>query len=494
MDSENELITQIKNWENKSASLELSSNEREEYLQKVGEYANEFINKLPDEKAFEIESSFEENALNISGKPQPLNHLIETIAKRVNTEGINPQSGGHFGYIPGSGLYASALGDFLAAITNRYAGVFYASPGAVRMENSLIKWACELIGYKDNYGGNLTSGGSYANLIAIATARIVKKIKLSRVEDAVIYLSQQAHHSILKALKITGLEDCTIREMPIDEHFRMDINALSAQIENDINAGLNPFMLIANAGSTDVGAVDPLDEMAAIAASHKLWFHVDAAYGGFFLLTDHGKKIMKGIEKADSVIMDPHKSLFVPYGLGMLLVKDLHHLLEANSFDANYMQDTIGHESEYSGYQVSPELSKHFRGLRMWLPLQLHGIEPFAAALNEKILLTQYFYKEVRKLNFKTGPFPDLSIVIFWYEPTNEEANDFNKKIFEALQKDGRIFLSSTELKKKFVLRFAALSFRSHLHHVNLLLDQLKSLVQSENISNKQIVNQANGL
>ena len=247
--------------------------------------------------------------------------MLDLLEERIDKTGLNPASGGHLGYIPGGGIYASALGDYIAAITNRYAGVFYASPGAVRIENALINWMGKLIGYTDNFGGNLTSGGSFANLIAIATARSAGKIKSKDLESTVIYVCQQAHHSILKALKITGMEECIIRIIELDDHFRMNIDKLQLQIEKDKKEGLHPFLLLGNAGSTDVGAVDPLYEMAAIAKENNLWFHVDAAYGGFFLLTKEGREKMKGIELADSVIMDPHKGLFIPYGLGIVMVK-----------------------------------------------------------------------------------------------------------------------------------------------------------------------------
>lgn len=480
MNSDEKLIEQIKQYQTQSDSLNISFLERNSLLKSVEKYANNFTNQLSSAKAY-VADRYEKEKLDdeilINEQPNTIEELLNLLEERVDKPGLNPQSAGHLGYIPGSGLYASALGDFIAATTNRYAGVFYASPGAVRIENALIQWAGNLIGFKSEFGGNLTSGGSYANLIAIATARIIRKVKAKDIEHTVIYLCQQAHHSILNALKITGLEECVIRTIKVDEHYRMDVDELKNQIEKDKEAELQPFLLIANAGSTDVGAVDPLKKMAAIAQENKLWFHVDAAYGGFFLLTKSGKKLLEGIELADSVIMDPHKSLFVPYGLGMLLVKNVHHLLEANTYDANYMQDTRSREEEYSPSQLSPELSKHFRGLRMWLPLKLHGIEPFASSLEEKLLLTQYFYRKVKELGFKTGLFPDLSVVIFWFENEGKDSNEFNKKIIESIQNEGSIFISSTTINMKFLLRFAALSFRTHIEQVDNLLLQLKNCI-----------------
>lgn len=483
MMKEEKIIEQIRRLENESQSLEIGGNEREALLKKVNDYTESFLNTLPQQKAYEkkgYEKDKRDDDIQIKNGTDEIQDVLHLLEERIDKTGLNPASGGHLGYIPGGGIYASALGDYIAAITNRYAGVFYASPGAVRIENALIDWVGKLIGYTENFGGNLTSGGSFANLIAIATARSAGKIKSKNLENTVIYVCQQAHHSILKALKITGMEECIIRIIELDDHFRMNIDKLQLQIEKDKKEGLHPFLLLGNAGSTDVGAVDPLYEIGTIAKENNLWFHVDAAYGGFFLLTKEGREKMKGIELADSVIMDPHKGLFIPYGLGMVMVKNVHHLLAANNFDANYMQDTKSQEMEYSPSQLSPELSKHFRGLRLWLPLKLHGEKPFAASLEEKILLTRYFYEKVKLLGFKTGPFPDLSIIIFWFEPKEGDANEYNKMILKKIQNDGRVFISSTFIKNQFLLRFVALSFRTHIEHVDLLLSQLKDCIKEQ--------------
>lgn len=470
----------IKILRKESEKLDLQAEERSKLLSEINIYTENFLNSLPHQNAYEIhgyQRDERDDEFLIDNKPESLSEILSLLDARVDKTGLNPPSGGHLGYIPAGGLYTSALGDYIAAITNRYAGVFYASPGAVRVENSLIEWTGKLIGYTGNFAGNLTSGGSFANLIAISAAKSFGKIKGKDLESIVIYVCQQAHHSILKALKITGMDECVIQIIDVDDHYRMDMVKLKSQINDDRLNGLRPFLLIGNAGSTDVGAVDPLHEMAAIAKENNLWFHVDAAYGGFFLLTKEGKTKLQGIELADSIIMDPHKGLFIPYGLGVVMVKDSYHLLAANSFDANYMQDTKTQESEYSPSQLSPELSKHFRGLRMWLPLKIHGEKPFAASLEEKILLTRYFYEKVKQLGFESGPYPDLSIVIFWYVPQQGDINEYNKEILKKIQTDGRIFISSTMIKNKFLLRFVALSFRTHIEHVNLLLDQLKNCV-----------------
>lgn len=477
----------LQSLEENCKSLEIPETERNSLLSFVNNYSNNFLETLPNQKAC-FGSGYEraeaDNGFEITGGPENLKDLIQLIQSRVDATGLNPASAGYLGYIPAGGIYASALGDYMAAVSNRYAGVFYASPGAVRMENALIRWAAKLIGYSGNSGGNLTSGGSYANMIAIAAARSAFQIRSRDIETCVIYICQQAHHSILKALKLIGLDECVIRSIDVDENYRMNLNQLRHQLDKDKIAGLRPFILFANAGSTDVGAVDPLEEMGAIARHYKLWLHVDAAYGGFFLLTKEGREKLKGIELADSVVLDPHKGLFIPYGSGMVIVKDVQHLYNANNREANYMQDTVGQDYEYSPSQLSPELSKHFRGLRMWLPLKLHGLQPFADCLDEKLLLARYFYLKVRELGFQAGPEPDLSIVIFRFEPKAGDANEFNKKILKQIHEDGRVFISSTQINGQFLLRFAILSFRTHLKQVDEFLHLLSGLTRQAETTN----------
>jgi glutamate/tyrosine decarboxylase-like PLP-dependent enzyme len=325
--------------------------------------------------------------------------VLAVLKATVPHEGLNPASGGHLGYIPGGGIYPTALGDYLAAVSNEYAGVFYGGPNAVRMENGLIRWMCKLIGYPEGSLGNLSSGGSLANLIAFVTARDAKKIMSNKVTQSVIYLTAQAHHCVHKAIRIGGMGEAIVRKVPMDNRYRMNAHALADLVESDAANGLYPFLVVASAGTTETGAMDPLDAVADICDEHALWFHVDAAYGGFFMLADIDnadgttvKESFKGIERSDSVAIDPHKGLFLSYGLGAVLIKDVKAQRESHYYRANYMQDTLSATEEYSPADLSPELTKHWRGMRMWLPLQLYGIAPFKAALEEKILLCRYFY------------------------------------------------------------------------------------------------------
>ncbi len=224
--------------------------------------------------------------------------------------------------------------------------------------------------------------------------------------------------------------------------------------------------------------VDPLEEIGAIAQKQNIWYHIDAAYGGFFMLTEEGEKKLKGIESSDTLVVDPHKGLFLPYGSGVLLAKDGKQLKASHSYQANYMQDASQTTEEISPADVSPELTKHFRGLRLWLPLKLMGVKPFSACLEEKLLLTKYFYHEIQRIGFEVGEKPDLSVVTYRYIPKHGDANEFNKRLCEEVQRDGRIFISSTLLDGKFTLRAAILSFRTHLQTVDLLLNVLAEKVK----------------
>lgn len=472
---------QILQLEKISRQLEPSSAKREEIRKHVVEYAEDFLNRIEKINAFNEINDGDSGLLSfpVSEEPYDIELILSLLKNHVDTPGLNPASGGHLGYIPGGGIYYSALGDYLADVFNRYAGIYFAGPGAVRMENMLIRWISEVMGYPSDAAGNLTSGGSIANLIGIVCARDASGIKSRDYDTSVIYLTKQVHHSVDKSIRIAGLKECVIRYVPMDERYRMNAESLEAMIMTDKKNRLVPFLVIASAGTTDVGAIDPLEEIGTIAKKHELWYHIDAAYGGFFNLTKEGKQKLKGIELSDSLVVDPHKGMFLPYGTGVVLVKDKSVLQQSHFYQANYMQDAVNVSEELSPADLSPELTKHFRGLRFWLPLLLHGIKPFRACLEEKLMLAKYFHQEVQKLGFEAGPEPELSVVTYRYIPKKGDPNEFNKKLVEAVQKEGRVFISSTMLDDKFILRAAILAFRTHLKTVDTLLEVLKAKVKS---------------
>jgi len=467
-----DLINKINAYEEVSKSLEIPMDDREVLLEKVKQFTDTFIEELPEAESFNSKAP-DFKKLKIQGDTRKsMDDILGVFKEEVNEPGLRAASGGHVGYIPGGGIYASALGDFLAAVSNEYAGVSYASPGAVAIENEVINWLKGVFSFPETAVGNLTSGGSIANLIALTAARDKYKVKNEHITKSVLYLSEQAHHCLKKALRIIGLEDVIVRQLELDEEYKIDTTNLNKQIEVDISLGLQPFLIIATAGTTDVGAIDPLNEIAVIAKRHNLWYHIDAAYGGFFMLSSK-KDLFKGIEKADSLVVDPHKGMFLPYGLGAVLIKDAEAVLHSNRTTGNYMQDALTADLTRDPANVSPELTKHFRGMRMWLPLQLHGIKPFVAALEEKLLLTTYFRKKLVEMGFKVGPKPDLSVSYFWY-PAKKNQNEFNKKLMQHIHEDGSVFLSSTLLDERFVIRIAILSFRTKLATIDRALDMIK--------------------
>ena len=478
----NSLKERILRLQETSESLEPTKDQRDSYIESVKGFAHKFISSLNDVETFNSKV-VNKDALSLSNSKRTLDEIIKTFNQEVAEKGMKPASGGHLGYIPGGGIYAASLGDFLADITNEYTGMYYASPGGVTIENELIDWMKELFGFPKSSVGNLTSGGSIANLIALTAARDKHGIKNAVIEKSVIYTSPQIHHCVHKALRIIGLEDVQIRYVELDENSRIVPEDLERKIEADKTKGLNPFVIIASAGTTDTGAIDPLEEIGDISKKHGLWYHVDGAYGGFFMLVDKVKHKFKGIEMADSLVVDPHKGLFLPYGLGAVLVKDKQAVYHSNHYRANYMQDAIKDEFPVNPADVSPELTKHFRGLRLWLPLQLHGVEPFKACLEEKLLLTSYFREGLKHIGFELGPEPDLSVSYFWYPSKEVDQNTFNERLMQAIHSDGEIFLSSTLVNGKFVIRMAILSFRTKLETIDravAMINRIRKEVENE--------------
>ncbi|MEM7310334.1 MAG: aminotransferase class V-fold PLP-dependent enzyme [Planctomycetota bacterium] len=475
------MIERIQALEEVARRLEPDAAGRHAVRETVVAHGEDFLESLEDGNAYEIDKSGAHLLLGspISEEPSDIGPVLALFRDAVTKPGLNPASGGHLGYIPGGGLYYSALGDYLADVTNEYAGVSFAGPGAVQLENQLLDWMAGMVGYPtsaEGGGGNLASGGSIANLIAIVTARDTKGLKPKDYDRAVVYLSEHVHHCLDKALRIAGLECCHKRYIRLDERYRMEPDDLARAIGEDRAAGRIPWLVIASAGTTDVGAVDPLAELGAIAHEHDLWYHVDGAYGAFFALAESAPASLAGMAASDSVVMDPHKGLFLPYGLGAVLVRDKGALHRSHYYQANYMQDAQRGEERVidSPAELSPELTKPFRGLRLWLPLKLHGVAPFRAGLEEKLLLTRHFYEEVQKLGFEVGPEPELSVATFRWVPEEGDANAFNRALVEQVHNDGRVFLSSTTLDGRVVLRFAALAFRTHLSTVERTLSMLR--------------------
>lgn len=468
-----QIITQLESLRSSSDQLELGPSQRKESFEEVQSYSELFLSSLEKAKGYVAK---EIGNLAITGEKKDLSEILKTYHSEVAQSGINAASPKHLGYIPGGGVYSAALADYIAAITNPYASVYYASPGAATIENEVIEWLKSVFSFPKEAVGTLCSGGSTSTLVAFTAARDHHQIKNERVPKSVVYLSEQVHHSSQKALRILGLEDVILRLVPLDANHRMIPSKLEKMLQEDIKVGLNPYLIVGTAGTTDTGAIDPLNELADIAQENNLWFHVDAAYGGMFILTSQKEKF-SGIERADSLIVDPHKGLFLPYGVGAVLVKEAKDVLHSHYYTANYMQDGYQEELLQSPANLSAELTKHFRGLRVWLPLQLHGIEPFASCLEEKLLLTKYFRKKLESLGFCLGPEPELSVSYFWY-PFESKSEEKNRLLMHEIHKDGRVFLSSSIIDSKFVIRLAILAFRTKKETIDLAVEMIEKCLK----------------
>jgi glutamate/tyrosine decarboxylase-like PLP-dependent enzyme len=396
---------------------------------------------------------------------------LDYVGAAIEQPGIATTSPRFMGYIPGGGLYHSALGDFLAAASNKYSGFAPAAPGAVRIENACTQWLASVIGYPESAAGTLTSGGSVANLTAIVAAREARDPD----GGGAVYLTRFAHHCVDKALHIAGRGGAARRVIATDDHYRMSVAALETALEEDISNGIHPWLVVASAGTVDTGAIDPLPEIAELCRRHGAWFHVDGAYGGLFALCDEGREKLRGIEQADSVALDPHKTLFLPYGTGAVVVRDGKLLFDAFNASADYIRPFAETDVGPSPADLSPELTRHFRAMRLWLPLQIAGLAAFRAAQAEKLALARYFHARLSEMEgWDPGPPPDLSVVAFRYLPKSGDVDEFNERLIRHVQEEGRVMLSGTRIDGSYRLRCAILCFRTHLEHVDEAIEALE--------------------
>lgn len=397
-----------------------------------------------------------------------IDEVLGFVGATVEQSGIATSSPRFMGYIPGGGLFHSGLGDLLAATSNKYSGFASAGPGAVRIENACTRWLADVVGYPQEAAGTLTSGGSIANLSAIVAAREARDAD----GGGAVYLTRFAHHCVDKALKIAGRGRSPRRYITTDADHRMDVAALEAAVAQDVADGIRPWLVVASAGTVDTGAVDPLPAIAELCARFGAWFHVDGAYGGLFALCDDGKARVAGIEQADSIALDPHKTLFLPYGTGAVLVRDGQLLADAFGAHAAYIQPFGGaDEVGPSPSDLSPELTRHFRAMRLWLPLQLAGVDAFRAAQTEKLTLARYLHARLGEIDvIDPGPVPQLSVVAFRHRGGNEASDLLMSRIVE----QGKVMLSGTRIDDVSYLRAAILCFRTHVEHVDMVVDAIR--------------------
>jgi aromatic-L-amino-acid decarboxylase len=433
------------------------------------------IASLPRQPSASVEGGIElAHALEepLPQQGQPYETLLDLLFDRVIPKSFNTAGPGYLAYIPGGGLPHSAVADLIADATNRYVGVFAAAPGVSQIEGNVLRWFCEMVGYPASSGGILTSGGSLSNFSALVTAR--RERLPENFLDGTIYVSDQTHHSIQKAAVLAGFPPGNVREIASDEKFRIRVDELRNAIVADRAGGKTPFAVVGNAGTTNTGAVDDLSAIAEIAQKERLWLHVDGAYGGFFVLTERGRRRMAGMERGDSIALDPHKSLFLPYGTGSLLVRDAGALRRAHALWAEYLPEVQEDAALPDFHLASPELSRDWRGLRVWLPIKMHGIGPFRANLEEKLDLAEWATEELRRIpGIEILAEPQLSIVAFRLVRSGLDEtrlNALNRDLMNRVNGKKRVYLTGTMVKSsqaaakadRFAIRICVLSFRTH--------------------------------
>jgi aromatic-L-amino-acid/L-tryptophan decarboxylase len=410
---------------------------------------------------------------------QPAETLLSLLFDRAVPRSFNTAGPGYLAYIPGGGLFHAAVADLIADAVNRYVAVWAAAPGLAQIEANVVSWLCGMVGYPATARGFLTSGGSLANFSALVTAR------RERLGDSfaggTIYASDQVHHSVAKAALLAGFPAEAVRSVATDERFRIRLPELLRLIGEDRAAGRRPFCVVGNAGSTNTGAVDDLVGLADLARAEGLWLHVDGAYGGFFVLTERGRRTLRGLERADSVTLDPHKGLFLPYGTGSLLVRDGPALRRTHRTQAGYMPE-MQSEEFVDFCEISPELTRDFRGLRVWLPIKMHGIGAFRRQLDEKLDLAAYAAETLRAWpEVEMVAEPQLSLLAFRLHPAGldgEALDRLNQGWLEAINARRRVYLSGARLRGRFVLRICVLSFRTHRDRLDQGLEDMRQALQ----------------
>lgn len=404
----------------------------------------------------------------------PLEDLLQPLFEEWIPRSFNAAHPGYLGYIPGGGVYPAALADFIADAVNRYTGIWDAAPALVQLEANTLEWLRQWMQMPPTTRGLYTTGGSMAMFNAIACAR---ELRLGHdIRRGTLYVSSQAHHSIAKAAKLAGIAHDRVRRIEVDPHFRMRVPALEQAIAADRRAGLQPFMVFSTAGSTNTGAVDPIDALADLAAREGLWHHVDGAYGGFFHMVPQLRPLLAGLPRADSLTLDPHKGLFLPYGTGALLVRDGEALRALHSTTAGYLPDN---QAEfYDPAQYGPNLSRGFPGLRVWLALKCHGTARYRAALAEKRALAVWAAGEVARIpGIVMDAPPQLSLFAFHLEggalDTLARQNEATRALMRAVTARGRVMLTGAQAGERYLGRVCVLSFRTRRRDMQACIEDL---------------------
>ena len=404
-----------------------------------------------------------------------LDPLLEALFDEWIPRSYNTASPGYLAFIPSGGIFPAALADLISNGVNRYTGVWRAAPALVQLESNALDWLRDWMQFPASTRGVFTTGGSTANLAAIVCAR--ERRLGADIRPGIMYASDQVHHSVVKSARVAGVMPDRIRSIPVDDAFRMRIDALEDAIRRDRAAGLIPFLVVSSAGTTNTGAVDPLCDIAAVCKARDLWHHVDGAYGAFFHMCPELRPLLAGLPQADSLTLDPHKGLFLPYGTGALLVADGEVLKAAYSVTASYMPANQEDADLYDPHQFGPDLSRGFPGLRVWLSLKLYGAARYRAVIAEKRALALVASERIAAMpHMVIAAQPQLSLLAFhlaWPGSTVAEQNTATRELLERVTRRGRVMLTGCEAGARFLGRICVLSFRTHAEHIDACVQHL---------------------
>lgn len=412
-----------------------------------------------------------------------LDSIFERLRRDVFGNMMHLDHPRFFGFVSSPSNFVSVIADLLATGLNPFAGTWLEAAGPAQIELATIGWLKRLLGLPDAAGGTFVAGGSMANLTALAVARHVV-LQGHDTRDAVVYLSDQTHSSNERGLRLLGFSASQVRKIPSDEAFRLAPQALCQHIEADLRQGRKPFCVIANAGTTNTGAVDPLVELRAICRRYGLWLHADGAFGAAAALTAEGQDLLRGIGDADSLAVDPHKWLFQPYETGVVLLRDVSHLRAAFHVLPEYLQDTETSTGEVNFCEYGIQLTRSFRALKMWLSLQVFGLAAFRDAVARGMELARQAEREIRSspATWEIVTPAQLGIVTFRFVGqggTPGEIDTINERIAKATVADGFCFVSSTRLRGRTVLRLCTINPRTTDEDIVASIQQLERLAQA---------------
>jgi len=437
-----------------------------------------YYNKSPNK----IYKTFDIDLKNKAENPfKVLEYLEKNLLKNSN---FNP-SPNYYGYITGGGNQIGILGEFIKSALNQNNLKWHSAPANSEMEKIVVRWVANFIGYTKKCGGVLVSGGSVANLMNIAVMRKIKgnkEIKKQGVyghKKMIVYVSQEAHSSIDKAMDILGLGSENLIKIKTDYNFKINTQLLKKRIKYDLKKGNYPIGIIGIAGTTNTGSVDPLEELSKISSQNNLWFMVDAAYGGPAASLNSHNNLFKGMEKADSILINPHKWLFVPFEVACVLVKNKDHLKKTFSFIPEYLLGGTEFNEREDLMNYNIQLSKDFKALKVWMTIKTYGYHKIKQAIKNDIKMASYAYDKVcQDSRFEPINNPELSILCFKYKGETKGLNDssLNKKITDMIEEDGRVFLSGTIINNENVLRINCINHRRKKSDIDFLFEVLKEI------------------